>query len=61
MSLRHASASLLLAQGLSIADVSKRLGHSTVNTTAAIYLHGQSSSDSIAATKMDQLISSIPK
>ena len=59
--LRHSSASLLLAQGLSIADVSKRLGHSTVNTTAAIYLHGQSSSDSIAATKMDQLIRSIPK
>lgn len=59
--LRHSSASLLLAQGLSIADVSKRLGHSTVNTTAAIYLHGQTSSDAVAATKMDDLINSFQK
>jgi integrase len=59
--LRHSSASLLLAQGMSIADVSKRLGHSTINTTAAIYLHGQKASDAVAANKMDILISGISK
>lgn len=57
--LRHSSASLLLAQGLSIADVSKRLGHSTINTTAAIYLHSQNASDVVAADKMDDLINGI--
>jgi len=57
--LRHSSASLLLSQGMSIADISKRLGHSTVNTTAAIYLHGQRSSDAVAASKMDDLITRI--
>lgn len=37
--LRHASASLILAEGVDLATVSKRLGHSKVSTTANIYVH----------------------
>jgi len=37
--LRHSHASLLLYAGVSIATVSRRLGHSTMNTTQRIYLH----------------------
>lgn len=38
-SLRHTHASLLLANGVSIASVSKRLGHSNIATTQKVYLH----------------------
>lgn len=37
--LRHTHASLLLANGVSIASVSKRLGHSNMATTQNVYLH----------------------
>jgi Site-specific recombinase XerD len=37
--LRHSHASLLLYAGVSIATLSRRLGHSTMNTTQRIYLH----------------------
>lgn len=37
--LRHTHASLLLAGGVSIASVSKRLGHSNMATTQKVYLH----------------------
>jgi Site-specific recombinase XerD len=37
--LRHSHASLLLYAGVSIATVSRRLRHSTMNTTQRIYLH----------------------
>ena len=37
--LRHTHASLLLFAGVSIASVSKRLGHASMNTTQEIYLH----------------------
>lgn len=37
--LRHTHASLLLYGGVSAASVSKRLGHSSINTTEKIYLH----------------------
>jgi integrase len=37
--LRHTHASLLLFAGVSIASVSRRLGHSSMNTTEKVYLH----------------------
>lgn len=37
--LRHTHASLLLFQGVSIASVSKRLGHADITTTQNTYLH----------------------
>lgn len=37
--LRHTHASLLLFAGVSVASVSKRLGHSSMNTTEKVYLH----------------------
>lgn len=37
--LRHTHASLLLFAGGSIASVSRRLGHSSMNTTQKTYLH----------------------
>lgn len=37
--LRHTHASILLYKGVSILSVSRRLGHSSVNTTQATYLH----------------------
>jgi len=37
--LRHTHASLLLFAGVSIASVSKRLGHASMNTTQSTYLH----------------------
>ena len=37
--LRHTHASLLLHAGASVASVSRRLGHSSINTTQKVYLH----------------------
>lgn len=37
--LRHTHASILLFAGVSIASVSKRLGHASMNTTQETYLH----------------------
>ncbi|KJE20377.1 phage integrase family protein [Frankia torreyi] len=52
--LRHASASIQLAEGVDIALVSKRLGHSTPSITAALYVHllrstGQKAAETVAA------------
>ena len=38
-SLRHSHGSQLLSEGVPITTVSKRLGHSSVAITAAIYSH----------------------
>jgi integrase len=37
--LRHSCASLLLANGVSLKDIQSWLGHSTISTTANIYVH----------------------
>jgi integrase len=57
--LRHTNASLLLAQNVDIAVLSKRLGHSKISVTLDIYSHALKSKDKEAADKMDALI--LPK
>lgn len=48
-SLRHTNASLLIANGINIPTVSKRLGHASVSTTTNIYSHAVKTSDEKAA------------
>jgi integrase len=53
--LRHTSATLALAAGVDVVVVSRRLGHSQVNTTDKYYLRPGATADADAARKMDGL------
>ena len=55
--LRHSSATLLIAGGVDIATVSNRLGHSKKSTTMNIYAHAIRSADAIAAEKLQNILS----
>ena len=55
--LRHTSATLLIAGGVDIATVSKRLGHANKTTTLNIYTHAIQSADAIAAEKLQNILS----
>ena len=55
-SLRHTHASLLLADGVDLATVSERLGHSSVRVTADIYSHAIRGRDQEAARRWDKLM-----
>ncbi len=50
--LRHTSASYLISLGQDVASVSKRLGHSNINTTLSIYTHAFKKKDEEAANRM---------
>ena len=52
-SLRHISASYLIAAGQDVVAVSRRLGHSNSNTTLAIYAHSFKKRDEESANKME--------
>lgn len=54
--LRHVSATLLIAGGVDIATVSKRLGHANKATTLNIYTHAIQSADAIAAEKLQNML-----
>lgn len=54
-SLRHTSATLLIAQNVPTKTVSARLGHSTISITMDIYAHALRSADAAAAEKLDPL------
>lgn len=55
--LRHSHATFLLASGLDIKSISKRLGHSSTKMTLDVYAHSLKSADRQAANIMDNLIS----
>jgi integrase len=54
--LRHTHASLLLTNGVDIATISKRLGHSKVSVTLDVYSHSNRDRDRAAADKLDSLV-----
>lgn len=56
-SLRHSNATLMIAEDVDIATVSKRLGHSNTSTTLNIYTHALKSRDRIAAQKLESVLS----
>lgn len=53
---RHTQASLLIAEGVDILTVSKRLGHAKVSTTLDIYSHVLAKSDEKASDTIDGLL-----
>jgi integrase len=54
--LRHSAASLLLASGVELVEVSKLLGHSEVRLTADLYGHLLRPTAAKAATAMDRVL-----
>ena len=50
---RHTTASMMLARGVDIATISKRLGHSSVAFTASTYLHTSPEAQQRAAQVLD--------
>ena len=57
---RHMSATLLLNAGISLKNVSGRLGHSKTSTTGDIYSHFLKSVDKLAADTMGKILESTP-
>jgi integrase len=54
---RHSAASLLIAAGVELVEVSMLLGHSELRVTADVYGHLQRQTAAKAATRMDSLLS----
>lgn len=60
-SLRHLNASMSIAAGVPLKNVSARLGHSDIGTTANIYAEALKSVDREAAEKMGKLLENKPE
>ena len=60
-SLRHTHASLLIAGGVNIPTVSRRLGHSSIATTTKVYIHAIQSADEIASEVIDDKLNPMKK
>ena len=54
--LRHSCASLLLANGVCLKDIQSWLGHSTISTTANIYVHQEFASKINSANVILQVL-----
>ena len=54
--LRHSGASLLIAEGVQLAEVSMLLGHSELRITADLYKHVVKQTSSKAAQHMDAML-----
>lgn len=55
-SLRHTNASLMIASGVDIRTVSKRLGHAQTSTTTNIYAHALRSADERASEAIEVIL-----
>ena len=55
-SLRHTNATLMIAAGIDVRTVSKRLGHAQTSTTTNIYAHAIRTADEIAADAIDDIL-----
>lgn len=53
---RHTSATLLIAEGVDVVEVSHRLGHSKTSTTEDIYAHQLKEVDEHAANVLDNVL-----
>ncbi len=53
--LRHTASTLLVAQGMDIATISKRLGHSRISTTLNIYTHSLPEKDREASDMLERI------
>jgi integrase len=58
--LRHASASLLLADGVDVKTVQSRLGQTAASITMDIYAHAVDRGQQAAAEKMDAILTRKP-
>jgi len=56
--LRHSFGTLLRASGTDLKTISGALGHSTISTTANIYLHGVESLQKESADRLDRFVTS---
>ncbi len=55
-SLKHTNATLLIANGVTLTKVSKRLGNANTSTTTKIYAHAIKTADEMAAETIDNLL-----
>lgn len=55
-SLRHTNATLMIAEGMDVCVVSKRLGHASSSTTLNIYAHALQSKDKVAADSLENVL-----
>lgn len=55
---RHTNETLLIAQGVDVVTVLKRLGHTRTSTTTDIYSHSLRKPDIIATEKLENLFTS---
>ncbi len=60
-SLRHTNASLMIANGIDLATVSKRLGHADTSITARVYTHAIKEADAVAADALESLFLRSPQ
>ena len=56
--LRHSAASLLIAEGVELVEVSVLLGHSELPVTADLYSHLQKQTGAKAAQRMNAMLGS---
>ena len=55
-SLRHTNATLMIAEGIDVCAVSKRLGHASTSTTLNVYAHALKSKDKAAAEALENVL-----